>query len=469
MAKKKKSTTSDNDLSSEDARREFGISIEELEKLMETRGHEGIKELNETYGGLSGLSDDEIDLSKRIAAFGRNEIPPRPFLRFMFDALQDWTLIICAVILSSKDIIVGDICEIKYGDALPVDGIVVQSNDLKVDESSLTGESDLIKKYESKDPFLLSCTYVVEGSGKMLVLTVGEHSQTKMIFKLLGAIKEENNHEKKTNDNVKQNATKSQEFISGNANLTSNEDDSDRFKVKERSILRTQLTKLDMQKNLFLLLGMAIVSLTILVLLVSFPIEELVQGREWGYKYWSRVVRCLITCITTFIVVVPDGLSSAVTISLACAVKKMAIDNNLVRNLDPPSEKETLPEQVGNNIECSLLGFIDALGGNYPEEKFVHIYKFNSARKTMSNSASEIVLKKCKTILTHNGDIVPFSNVDYDRLIQNVIEPMACDGLHTICIAYRDFSSDNLPDWDDEISVVDQLTCICLCGIENPL
>ena len=39
---------------------------------------------------------------------------------------------------------------------LPADGVVVQSNDLKVDESSLTGESDLIKKHEAKDPFLLS-------------------------------------------------------------------------------------------------------------------------------------------------------------------------------------------------------------------------------------------------------------------------------------------------------------------------
>ncbi len=55
-----------------------------------------------------------------------------------------------------KDIVVGDICQVKYGDLLPADGVVVQSNDLKVDESSLTGESDLIKKHESKDPFLLS-------------------------------------------------------------------------------------------------------------------------------------------------------------------------------------------------------------------------------------------------------------------------------------------------------------------------
>lgn len=90
-----------------------------------------------------------------------------------------------------KDIVVGEICQIKYGDLLPADGVVVQSNDLKIDESSLTGESDLIKKHESKDPFLLSGTHVMEGSGKMMVLAVGEHSQTGMIFKLLGATKED--------------------------------------------------------------------------------------------------------------------------------------------------------------------------------------------------------------------------------------------------------------------------------------
>jgi Ca2+ transporting ATPase len=55
-----------------------------------------------------------------------------------------------------KDIVVGDICQIKYGDLLPTDGLVIQSNDLKVDESSLTGESDLISKNVHKNPFLLS-------------------------------------------------------------------------------------------------------------------------------------------------------------------------------------------------------------------------------------------------------------------------------------------------------------------------
>ena len=55
-----------------------------------------------------------------------------------------------------RDIVVGDICQIKYGDLLPADGLAIQSNDLKVDESSLTGESDLISKNIQKNPFLLS-------------------------------------------------------------------------------------------------------------------------------------------------------------------------------------------------------------------------------------------------------------------------------------------------------------------------
>jgi Ca2+ transporting ATPase len=39
---------------------------------------------------------------------------------------------------------------------LPADGVIIQSNDLKVDESALTGESDHVRKGEHADPVLLS-------------------------------------------------------------------------------------------------------------------------------------------------------------------------------------------------------------------------------------------------------------------------------------------------------------------------
>lgn len=42
------------------------------------------------------------------------------------------------------------------GDLLPADGVLLQGNDLKTDESSLTGESDLVKKTVESDPLLLA-------------------------------------------------------------------------------------------------------------------------------------------------------------------------------------------------------------------------------------------------------------------------------------------------------------------------
>lgn len=51
--------------------------------------------------------------------------------------------------------------QVKYGDLLPADGILIQSNDLKVDESSLTGESDHVKKGEAFDPMVLSGKIII--------------------------------------------------------------------------------------------------------------------------------------------------------------------------------------------------------------------------------------------------------------------------------------------------------------------
>lgn len=94
--------------------------------------------------------------------------------------------------INIKDLVVGDICFLKYGDLIPADGIVVQASDLKVDESSLTGETDLIKKNETNSFIVLSGTHVMEGSGRFVVTAVGLNSQTGIIMSLLGATQEEN-------------------------------------------------------------------------------------------------------------------------------------------------------------------------------------------------------------------------------------------------------------------------------------
>merc|ERR1739842_33444 len=59
-----------------------------------------------------------------------------------------------AIQVNNAELVVGDIAQVKYGDLLPADGIILQSNDLKIDESSLTGESDQVKKALDSDPTL---------------------------------------------------------------------------------------------------------------------------------------------------------------------------------------------------------------------------------------------------------------------------------------------------------------------------
>ena len=56
---------------------------------------------------------------------------------------------------------------------------------MSVDEASLTGEADLVKKKVDIDPTLLAGTQVMEGGGTMLVTAVGPYSQQGLIFKLM--------------------------------------------------------------------------------------------------------------------------------------------------------------------------------------------------------------------------------------------------------------------------------------------
>lgn len=54
-------------------------------------------------------------------------------------------------------------------------------------------------------------------------------------------------------------------------------------------------------------------------------------------------------------------------------------------------------------------------------------------------------------------------------MVKKVIEPMACEGLRTICIAYRDLPCDPEPDWENEAEIVTELSCIAVVGIEDPV
>ncbi|AQW21277.1 magnesium-transporting ATPase [Lentilactobacillus curieae] len=72
----------------------------------------------------------------------------------------------------SEEIVLGDIVQLSRGDQVPVDGQVVASRSMQVDESQITGEAKTITKEKADE--LTSGSYLVGGSGKMLVTKVGK-------------------------------------------------------------------------------------------------------------------------------------------------------------------------------------------------------------------------------------------------------------------------------------------------------
>nr|XP_020484766.1 plasma membrane calcium-transporting ATPase 2 isoform X1 [Labrus bergylta] len=176
--------------------------------------------------------------------------------------------------------------------------------------------------------------------------------------------------------------------------------------------------------------------------------------------------------------------------SLDILVNAISINSAYTTKILPPDKEGGLPKQVGNKTECGLLGLVLDLKRDYqpirnqiPEEKLYKVYTFNSVRKSMSTvtklsdgsfrmyskGASEIVLKKCSHILNELGEPRVFRPRDKDEMVKKVIEPMACDGLRTICVGYRDFPGDPEPKWDDENCILSDLTAICVVGIEDPV
>ena len=49
-------------------------------------------------------------------------------------------------VLHHNYLYVGDVINVEYGMAIPVDGIVLQATQLTADEAAMTGESDEMKK-----------------------------------------------------------------------------------------------------------------------------------------------------------------------------------------------------------------------------------------------------------------------------------------------------------------------------------
>jgi len=199
------------------------------------------------------------------------------------------------------DLCVGDVLLIEPGDVLPVDGILISGHGIKCDESSATGESDLLKKtpgdevfaamqnngnLKKMDPFMISGGKVTEGIGRMQVTAVGVHSSY------------------------------------GKTMLT----------LQESNDMTPLQAKLNKLAEYIAKIGSAAAILLFVILLIKF-LAELRNNPDTPEQKGRRFLNILITAVTIIVVAVPEGLPLAVTLALAYATRRMLKDRNLVRVL----------------------------------------------------------------------------------------------------------------------------------------
>ncbi|AET40506.1 Ca(2+)/Mn(2+)-transporting P-type ATPase PMR1 Ecym_6112 [Eremothecium cymbalariae DBVPG len=205
----------------------------------------------------------------------------------------------------ASGLVPGDLVQFKVGDRIPADVRIIESVDLSLDESTLTGENEPMHKSSvevSRAPYSnvpggiipisdRSCigfmgTLVREGHGKGIVIATGKHTMFGAVFEMMSSIE------------------------------------------KPKTPLQMAMDKLgrDLSYVSFILIG--------IIFLIG-----IIQGRSWLDMFQISV--------SLAVAAIPEGLPIIVTVTLALGVLRMANRKAIVRRL--PSV-----ETLGSvNVICS--------------------------------------------------------------------------------------------------------------------
>ncbi|KAM0459942.1 hypothetical protein ACHAO4_002068 [Trichoderma viride] len=197
--------------------------------------------------------------------------------------------------ISVYDVMVGDIMHIEAGEVVAADGILVQGSSLYIDESSISGESQLVRKMVPEDysrswatpvdPFIFSGTTVCRGVGRMMVLSVGEYSS---YGRMLMSLRED----------------------------------------VEETPLQAKMGRLGRQLITF---GAIAGAIYFVILFIRFLVRLPHHKHARPTRRAEHFLHILMLAVTIVVITIPEGLALNVTVALAFATTRMLKDNNLVR------------------------------------------------------------------------------------------------------------------------------------------
>lgn len=283
--------------------------------------------------------------------------------------------------VSVHDLLVGDVMHIETGDVVAVDGVLIRGSGIQVDESSLSGESDLVHKsaamrakgdevdgiaslkqsavhrVSAADPFILSGTTVNGGVGNYLVVSVGVNSTFGRTLSEL------------QND-------------------------------VEPTPLQQKLGKLAKQLITF---GVIAGFIFFLIMFIRFLVKLPTAGRTPSENAMT-FFKTLILAVTVIVVTVPEGLALAVTLALAFATSRMLQDNNLVRMIRSCevmgnatcicSDKTGTLTQNKMTVVAGHVGMSDGFGGATVGSSPGSVGNVSNSRASASGEEGDDVEKK---------------------------------------------------------------------------
>ena len=390
-------------------------------------------------------------------------------------------------VISSKDVLPGDLLVVEAGDFVCADGRIIESASLQINESQLTGESLSVEKTTDKiegeaslgdrKNMAYSGSFVTYGRGKILVTETGMSTEVGKIASLLNS--------------AKQKATPLQESL-------------DKFGKK---------------------LAAAIIAICIVIFIL-----RIYQGSPFSEAF--------MFAIALAVAAIPEALSSIVTIVLAFSTQKMVKENAIIRKLQAveglgsvsiicsdktgtlTQNKMTVREyyangksfksdqkensgifeklmlscvlcndstvkdgkEIGDPTETALIKFASDNGYNFEEirssYKRLGEVPFDSDRKLMSvavkingsnfmitKGAPDVILKRTTSALTSSGETEITDDIINNILNQNTA--FSSKGLRVLAFAIKEFPN-NFDMSKINVSDENQLTFVGLTAMMDP-
>lgn len=249
--------------------------------------------------------------------------------------------------IPKRDVVVGDVVLFQTGDEIPADGTLIKAVNLRVDESTLTGEPETVKTVQPQDhpsgeeTFPANMVYrgttVMEGHGAMVVSAVGDATENGKVHREAQIDNYVRTPLNEQLDRLSRWITNWSYSIAGLIIVVGTfvhfEWDWQCLPIAAIVGIFFYLVMFKF-KNYSRVKSIALIIVFFLLFIVVVAgLSESVSPNIDLPEHLTAVMKIIMVAVTLIVVAVPEGLPMAVALSLAYNMRRMLKNNNLVRRM----------------------------------------------------------------------------------------------------------------------------------------